>query len=89
MLYDKLRKNFEKLWKTWKDKFPSQSREFFYTNDEQSLFASTDHHELYAKAADAVIAHNIWKDLFKEAVTGRNGSEFKKNLHAEIRFRKF
>lgn len=69
LLYDKLRKQFAIAWRKRKDK-PS-SRKSFFIKDECSLrelHLSNSHYAEYAKAADAIIAHNIWISTFNEYV---------------------
>lgn len=55
MLYDRLRKNYESA-KQKPDLVGTESG--FYYN---GLFFSEEHFKYYAEAADAIIAHNIWK----------------------------
>ena len=55
MLYDRLRKNYESA-KQKADLAGTESG--FYYN---GLFFSEGHFKYYAEAADAIIAHNIWK----------------------------
>lgn len=56
MLYDRLRKNYESARPKTSDSAGTESG--FYYND---LFFSKEHFKYYAEAADAIIAHNIWK----------------------------
>lgn len=62
LLYDKLRRQFETAWK--KRTNHNDTRESFYFKDEcndRDLHLSNKHYDAYAKAANAIIAHNIWK----------------------------
>lgn len=64
LLYDKLRKQFESSWVNRPNK--AEKRESFQISyDSKPLHLSEDHFPEYAKAADAIIAHNIWKDTFR------------------------
>ena len=60
MLYDKLRKQFEQSWQN-RDRRRSFDRTNFW-NNKTGLHLSNSHFEEYAKAANAIIAHNIWID---------------------------
>lgn len=73
LLYDKLRQQFEISWNNRTDK--CDSRESFYIKDEcqdRCLHLSNKHYEAYAKAADAIIAHNIWRDTLNDYIEKRN-----------------
>ena len=63
LLYDALRKQFEK---SWKYKKYGTRENFYITKNEKKLHLSNSHYEDYAKAADAIIAHNIWKNTLKK-----------------------
>jgi hypothetical protein len=64
LLYDKLRKQFEAAWENRPIK--EEKRESFHISYESKpLHLSEEHFSEYAKAADAIIAHNIWKDTFE------------------------
>lgn len=64
MLYDKLRKQFEQSWQN-RDRQRSSDRTNFW-NNKTGLHLSNSHFEEYAKAANAIIAHNIWIDTLNE-----------------------
>ena len=64
MLYDKLRKQFEQSWQN-RDRQRSSDRTNFWSN-KTGLHLSNSHFEEYAKAANAIIAHNIWIDTLNE-----------------------
>jgi hypothetical protein len=69
LLYDKLRKQFSKAWTNRNEK--SDSRDDFYVMHEDSrrlLHLSNNHFDAYAKAADAIITHNIWKNTLKQYI---------------------
>lgn len=55
MLYDRLRKNYESA--KQKTGLAGTESGFYYNG----LFFSKEHFKYYAEAADAIIAHNIWK----------------------------
>ena len=62
LLYNKLRKQFEIAWKRRTN--INDSRDSFFIKDEcnsRQLHLSNRHYEAYAKAADAIITHNIWQ----------------------------
>jgi len=73
LLYDKLRRNFEIAWKKTrkerKNKEVSRS-EFFIESkcDPRRLRLSNKDYEAYACAADAIIAHNIWRETLNEYI---------------------
>ncbi|WMJ24339.1 hypothetical protein RBG61_06640 [Paludicola sp. MB14-C6] len=69
LLYDKLRRQFEISWKrrTW----TTDCRESFLIKDEcsdRTLHLSNKHYDAYAKAADAIMVHNVWNTSFNEYV---------------------
>lgn len=64
MLYDKLRKQFEQSWQN-RDRKRSFDRTNFW-NNKTGLHLSNSHFEEYAKAANAIISHNIWIDTLNE-----------------------
>lgn len=69
LLYDKLRKQFKMAWKRRTDKL--DGRNSFYVVHEgtgRRLHLSNQHYDAYAKAADAVIAHNIWTSTLREYI---------------------
>jgi hypothetical protein len=66
LLYDKLRKQFEKAWKNRTVK--SCTRESFCVkakNEQGCLHVSNSHFDAYARAADAIITHNIFKETLE------------------------
>lgn len=65
LLYDRLRKQFEKSWKKRINKNDSRKSFYIYKN-ENHLHLSNSHYEAYANAADAIIAHNIWTNTLNE-----------------------
>lgn len=69
MLYDGLRENYEKTWKTINDKGIKCSREKFCYN---GLYFSNKHFEDYALAADAIISHNIWMSTLNPFLVEEN-----------------
>lgn len=69
LLYDRLRKQFVKAWKNRTKK--SDRRDSFYCTHEATgriLHLSNSHFDAYAKAADAIIAHNIWKSTLQKYI---------------------
>lgn len=63
LLYDRLRKNFDQAWKNankYNNNVPKNK--FIY----DGLNFSNKHYEYYAKAADAIIAHNIWLNTMND-----------------------
>lgn len=65
LLYDGLRKQFEKWWENRIE--INASREYFQIMHlGRELYCSNRHYKEYAKAADAIIAHNIWVDTLNE-----------------------
>lgn len=69
LLYDKLRKQFEKSWVERTDK--AHKRGSFcvpYPNGERCLHLSNKHYDAHAKAADAIITHNIWTKTLKQYI---------------------
>ena len=77
MLYDKLRKQFEQSWQN-RDRQRSSDRTNFW-NNKTGLHLSNSHFEEYAKAANAIIAHNIWIDTLNEFKQHRGISIWIKN----------
>lgn len=81
LLYNKLRKQFEIAWKRRTD--INNSRDSFYIKDEcnsRQLHLSNRHYEAYAKAADAIITHNIWQSTLLSYIetcdeTGKNSKQ--------------
>lgn len=76
LLYDKLRKQFETSWAKIALN-NSSSRIDFWDN---GLHLSNNHFEEYAKAANAIIAHNIWIETlnkYKQFVNMRLGEKNK------------
>lgn len=70
MLYEKLRKQFEKAW--MKRDNSKDSRQSFYvrhSTGNRTLHYSEDHFEEYAEAANTIIAHNIWISTLKDYIT--------------------
>lgn len=72
MLYDRLRKNFEQAWEKKLKECVKITRESFCYNN---LHFSTAHFRYYAKAADAIISHNIWADTLKKCLES-NGEQY-------------
>lgn len=69
LLYDKLRKQFSRAWA--KRTKHSDSRDSFNVIHESSgrlLHLSNTHYDAYAKVADAIIVHNIWKNTLKQYI---------------------
>lgn len=67
LLYDKLRRQFAAAWENRTDQ--SHTRQSFYIQDEcRELHLSNEHYEAYAKAADAIIAHNIFVRTLNEYI---------------------
>lgn len=69
LLYDKLRKQFAAAWNKRINK--TYSRQSFFIKDEcnnRVLHLSSDHYEAYAKAADAIITHNIWPSALNDYI---------------------
>ncbi len=60
LLYDGLRKQFEESWKKKTDKNASRFS-FDIDHNGRTLHCSNTHFKEYAKAADAIIAHNVWR----------------------------
>lgn len=60
MLYDGLRKRFEESWKKRTDREHSNRYSFDIKVSSRTLHCSNSHFQDYAKAADAIIMHNIW-----------------------------
>ena len=76
LLYDKLRKQFEIAWKRRTD--INNCRDSFFVKDEcnnRQLHLSKRHYEAYAKAADAIIAHNIWQSKLLSYMVTRDVTE--------------
>lgn len=66
LLYDRLRLQFEKAWEKARiDKEKSFTRDGFF-GENNRLFYSENHFSAYAKAADAIISHNIWHTTLRE-----------------------
>jgi len=66
LLYDKLRKQFALAWK--RGGKGATDRRSFWIRDENTgrdLHLSNRHFDAYAQAADAIIAHNIWKSTLQ------------------------
>ena len=87
LLYDKLRKQFEISWNRRTDK--SNSRESFNIKDEfhdRELHLSNKHYEAYAKAADAIMIHNIWLETFNDYVDKYDAQHrLRKHIESEDR----
>lgn len=69
LLYDRLRKQFDMAWEKRTDK--NDSKQCFYIKDEchdKTLHLSNKHYLAYAKAADAIMAHNIWRSTLYEYI---------------------
>ena len=62
LLYDGLRKSFEKSWEQRISKEHSNRDDFYVNNKGRLLHCSESHFKDYAIVADAVIAHNIFWD---------------------------
>lgn len=75
MLYDRLRKNYEQAWEKASTTDKNLTKNSFNYN---SLYFSTKHFQYYAKAADAIISHNIWLDTLKKCLE-KKGKEYKEN----------
>lgn len=69
LLYDRLRKNFDEAWNKAKINDPKVLRNDFTYKE---LHFSNEHYKYYAKAADAIIAHNIWINTLNEYLTKNN-----------------
>ena len=69
LLYDKLRRQFEKAWKN-RINSKDNRESFFVRHNEtvQLLHFSKNHYDTYAKAANAIIAHNIWLETLKKYI---------------------
>lgn len=83
MLYDKLRKQFEQSWQS-RYRLGGVDRTSFWNN--KGLHLSNCHFEEYAKAANAIISHNIWidtlnnyKQLVKTPLVTKNRISFQKD----------
>lgn len=76
LLYDRLRKIFEQAWKKAYKNDNNISRENFNYN---GLFFSNAHYEYYAKAADAIIAHNVWVDTLNKYLAKERKQHLKEN----------
>lgn len=61
LLYDMLRKNYDRA-----SNEQGEKDNFTVTTNGRSLYYSTTHFDYYAKAANAIIAHNIWLDTLNE-----------------------
>lgn len=68
ILFDGLRKQFEKEWEHRPNRY--ENRNSFHSRS--GLHYSESHSEAYAKAADAIIAHNIWSSTLHEYPGGEN-----------------
>ncbi len=69
LLYDKLRRQFELSWK--KRTSITDCRQNFYIEDEcndRTLHLSNYHYASYAKAADAIMVHNVWASTFNNYI---------------------
>lgn len=87
LLYDKLRKQFTKAWKKRTDK--SNGRDSFYVIHEgtgRRLHLSNSHYEAYAKAADAIITHNIWPSTLQDYIERFADNSLRLNAELKIRF---
>ncbi|WP_206460540.1 hypothetical protein [Anaerovorax sp. IOR16] len=76
LLYDKLRKQFNTAWKKRTNK--EDTRDNFYIRDDSSgreLHLSNKHFDEYAKAADAIISHNIWISTLNQYIEKYGDSE--------------
>lgn len=85
LLYDKLRKQFEIAWKRRTN--ISDSRDSFFIKDESNsrqLHLSNRHYEAYAKAADAIITHNIWQSTLLSYI--ETCDSVRKNIKHKIDF---
>ena len=65
MLYDRLRKNYERAWHNEYNNDKSITRDSFLYNE---LHFSKEHLKYYAEAADAIISHNIWADTLNKCL---------------------
>lgn len=65
LLYDNLRKQFAKAWKARVNRTDSRAMFHIQYKDKQ-LFFSNEDYKAYAKAADAIITHNIWRSTLEE-----------------------
>lgn len=78
MLYDRLIKNFEQAWGETKKAHRMNNqitRESFCHN---GLHFSENHYKYYKKAADAIIAHNIWIDTLNKALANEGKEHLQK-----------
>lgn len=74
LLYDRLRKNFETAWEKAYGLGSDISRESFYYN---GLRFSNRHYRYYAKAADAIISHNVWIDTLNSYLSEEGKTSYK------------
>jgi len=74
LLYDKLRKQFDKAWKNRTNN--QDNRESFYVYKfGRELHLSKRHFDDYAKAADSIITHNIWKKTLNQYIIDCGSNE--------------
>lgn len=77
LLYDRLRKNFNYAWeKVHKTNKCVTEESFTYNN----LHFSDKHYKYYAEAADAIIAHNIWRSTLNEYLKKDGKEELKETM---------
>lgn len=71
VLYDRLRKQFEREYRHRCD--PAETRYSFHVEKNgRLLHYSRSHFDDYAKAADAIVAHNIWQQKLREYLIDEN-----------------
>jgi len=68
LLYDKLRRQFDRAWAERIPNTESTKESFSVLNSTVELHLSKQHFKEYAKAADAIISHNIWKTTLQEYI---------------------
>ncbi len=72
LLYDRLRKQFEIAFKNREEKERYPTREIFYVLQDgdrnKKLWFKAEDYDAYARAADAIISHNIWLDTLREYI---------------------
>ena len=66
LLYDKLRKQFDESFEHRINRAHTEDSFFIRQGRSRRLHSSRQHFEDYARAADAIIAHNIWRDTLVE-----------------------
>lgn len=77
MLYDQLRKNYERVWKKVSRYNANVSRKYF---EYKGLYFSNSHYEYYAEAADAIIAHNIWLSTLNKYLKNEKKTKLREQI---------